>query len=71
MKKVDNRQFQICPCHRIVIVADTERVLRTWLYGWPRANKEKKEKPLGGVFSHMYAYDELNRLTFTMVTIQQ
>ena len=71
MKKVDNRQFQVCPCHRIVIVADTERVLRTWSDGWPRANKEKKERPLGGAFSHMYAYGELNRLTFTMVTIQQ
>ena len=66
MKKVDNRQFQVCPCHRIVIVADTERVLRTWSGGWPRANKEKKERPLGGAFSHMYAYGELNRLTFTM-----
>ena len=27
------------------------------------AGKEKKEKPLGGAFSHTYAYDELNRLT--------
>ena len=26
------------------------------------AGKEKKEKPLGGAFSHTYAYDELNRL---------
>ena len=26
------------------------------------AGKEKKEKPLGGAFSHAYAYDELNRL---------
>ena len=29
----------------------------------PNAEKEKKEKPLGGAFSHTYAYDELNRLT--------
>jgi len=28
----------------------------------PDAGKEKKEKPLGGAFSHTYAYDELNRL---------
>ena len=28
----------------------------------PNAEKEKKEKPLGGAFSHTYAYDELNRL---------
>lgn len=66
MKKVDSRQFQVCPCHRIVIVADTERTLRVWPYGWPRANKEKKENPLGGTFCHIYAYGELNRLTFTM-----
>ena len=30
--------------------------------GGPDAGKEKKEKPLGGAFSHTYAYDELNRL---------
>ena len=30
--------------------------------GGPDADKEKKEKPLGGAFSHTYAYDELNRL---------
>ncbi|WP_315388125.1 hypothetical protein [Hoylesella shahii] len=28
----------------------------------PVASKGKKEKPLGGAFSHTYAYDELNRL---------
>ena len=30
--------------------------------GRPDAGKGKKEKPLGGAFSHTYAYDELNRL---------
>jgi len=30
--------------------------------GGPDAGKEKEEKPLGGAFSHTYAYDELNRL---------
>ena len=35
---------------------------RTDGMGAPDANKEKKEKPLGGAFSHAYAYDELNRL---------
>ena len=35
---------------------------RTDGMGGPDAGKEKKEKPLGGAFSHAYAYDELNRL---------
>ena len=35
---------------------------RTDGMGDPDAGKEKKEKPLGGAFSHTYAYDELNRL---------
>ena len=35
---------------------------RTDGMGGPDAGKEKKEKPLGGAFSHTYAYDELNRL---------
>ena len=35
---------------------------RTDGMGGPDADKEKKEKPLGGAFSHAYAYDELNRL---------
>ena len=30
--------------------------------GGPDAGKGKEEKPLGGAFSHTYAYDELNRL---------
>ena len=30
--------------------------------GGPDAGKDKEEKPLGGAFSHTYAYDELNRL---------
>ena len=30
--------------------------------GGPDAGKDKEEKPLGGAFSHAYAYDELNRL---------
>ena len=34
--------------------------------GGPDAGKEKKEKLLGGAFSHTYACDELNRLIFTM-----
>ena len=38
------------------------RACRTDGMGGPDAGKEKKEKPLGGAFSHAYAYDELNRL---------
>ena len=34
--------------------------------GGSDADKEKKEKLLGGAFSHTYACDELNRLIFTM-----
>ena len=30
--------------------------------GGPDAGTDKEEKPLGGAFSHTYAYDELNRL---------
>ncbi len=30
--------------------------------GGPDVGKGKEEKPLGGAFSHTYAYDELNRL---------
>ena len=36
---------------------------RTDGMGGSDAGREKKEKPLGGAFSHTYAYDELNRLT--------
>ena len=35
---------------------------RTDGMGGPDAGKGKEEKPLGGAFSHTYAYDELNRL---------
>ena len=35
---------------------------RTDGMGGSDAGKEKMEKPLGGAFSHTYAYDELNRL---------
>ena len=35
---------------------------RTDGMGGPDAGKDKEEKPLGGAFSHTYAYDELNRL---------
>ena len=35
---------------------------RTDGMGGPDADKDKEEKPLGGAFSHAYAYDELNRL---------
>jgi len=34
--------------------------------GGSDAGKEKKEKLLGGAFSHTYVCDELNRLIFTM-----
>ena len=35
---------------------------RTDGMGGPDVGKGKEEKPLGGAFSHTYAYDELNRL---------
>ena len=39
---------------------------RTGGMGGSDAGKEKEGKPLGGAFSPTYAYDELNRLIFTM-----
>ena len=41
---------------------ETERVRRSGSMDGLDADKEKMEKPLGGAFSHTYAYDELNRL---------
>ena len=34
MKKVDNQQFQVLQCYRLVKVTETEKTRRAWPYGW-------------------------------------